>query len=348
VWTRKDIPRGCELFGDEELLFAADSKERIIHVIRMIDGERRGKRPLPQFPWALTAGRNVARASTSTANSVSQTVLSVLDVEANKMLFEGVYDRGSRLTAVEPHLLAVYEPTGEFQLIDIRTGKVVIAKSLDAFPAVQNIRADVAGDELFVAISTDVRLVNHRPIGASADYPPINGLVYAFSLKTGQPLWPAPAVLRERFWARSVPQQLPFLVFTERESQRGADGGSTKLRLLCLDKRTGESVYRNDDLPDTGGGQFRVRVDRGLTNETDQATPAVAIEMSALAVRLTPTDRPRPPAPPAQDDLVADREFSERGLPGVARQIGKALEDAQRSAQEAARRGRGANDRRDK
>jgi hypothetical protein len=123
---------------------------------------------------------------------------------------------------------------------------------------------------------------------------------------------------------------LPLIVFVEKETRRDANGSGVKLRVLCLDSRTGQSVYRNEDLPDTGIGQFRVRSER-------QGDPAVLIEMSNRLVRLTATSEPRPPEPPANDDLVAAREFTERGLRAVARQLGNALQESSEDNQDAAR-----------
>ncbi|MEX0642637.1 MAG: PQQ-binding-like beta-propeller repeat protein, partial [Pirellulales bacterium] len=61
LWMRTDVPAGCELFGDRELVFAADVGAGTAHVFRMIDGVRLDDRSLPKFPWMLTAGRNVAQ-----------------------------------------------------------------------------------------------------------------------------------------------------------------------------------------------------------------------------------------------------------------------------------------------
>ena len=150
----------------------------------------------------------------------------------------------------------------------------------------------------------------------------INGPVYAFSLKTGEPLWPGPAIIRNRGVVLSQPEDVPFLVFADRQTIRDAtSGGGTQLRLLCLDKQTGQTVYRNEALPDTSPTRFRVR------GETD-SRPSVAVEMSAGKIQLTMTDRPRPPQPPANDDLEAPREIVERGLRGSASGSGSALRGA--------------------
>jgi RimJ/RimL family protein N-acetyltransferase len=53
------------------------------------------------------------------------------------------------------------------------------------------------------------------------------------------------------------PEDIPFLVFADRQmSGEGAGGGKWNMRLLCLDKQTGETVYRNDKLPDAAVTRF--------------------------------------------------------------------------------------------
>jgi hypothetical protein len=52
------------------------------------------------------------------------------------------------------------------------------------------------------------------------------------------------------------------------------------------------------------------------------------LETSSGKIQLTLTDRPRPPQPPANDDLEAPREIAERGLRGLGQRLGSALRGA--------------------
>ena len=150
-----------------------------------------------------------------------------------------------------------------------------------------------------------------RSLGQPTDYPIINGQVYAFDLKTKESLWPGPATVRNRGIILQQPAGIPLLVFADRQQTRDAmNGGGLKMRLLCLDRRTGETVYRNDALPDISIARFRIR------GEVD-SRPTVAVEVNSGKIQLTMTDRPRPPQPPANDDLEASREIAERGLRGL-------------------------------
>ena len=143
--------------------------------------------------------------------------------------------------------------------------------------------------------------------------------MFAFDLRDGRSIWPGPAVIDQRGIALSQPADIPFLVFVDRVAKRDEGGAGTKLRLLCVDKETGATVYRNDELPDTSGNQFRIRASRDVP-------PAVNIEMSTKTIRLRFTDEPRSPEPPVNDLVEAPRKSLGRGLLGVGRRIGSVIQ----------------------
>lgn len=321
LWSRSDVPAGCELFGDGELVFAADVGNHIAYVVRVNDGQLLDKRELPKAEWLLTSGRNIAQLGFSMSDGNRVTLLTVTDIWSKKTVYRGEFPVAARVSVSEPNAVAVFAPTGEFHLIDVQTGRTIIDQKLQAMKDLQSIQLLRTNDELFLYISGEVQ-PQFKPIGLALDSPVINGPVYAFSLKTGEPLWPGPAVVRNRGAILAQPRDVPLLVFSDRQTIRDAtNGGGSKLRVLCLDKRTGQTVYRNDSLPDTSTTRFRIR------GEND-SRPTVALEMSAGKILLAMTDRPRPPQPPANDDLEAPREIVERGLRGLGQRMGSALRGA--------------------
>jgi hypothetical protein len=329
LWTRNDpkIPRRCELFGDDEFVFAADATEQEIHAINMMDGTVVDRRPLPNGPWMLTAGRNLAFVESPSRGEQRPLKLTVIDATTSETLVDVNCEFGSRMTAVEPNLVIVYQPSGKLQVVDVARGKLLVDQAVDAAAGARDVYALRSRDDLFVAVSGSVRTDRNQIIGR--DYPLVNGQVYAFHLASGKPLWPSAAVVRNRGFALAVPEDIPLLVFVDKESQQDAGGSRAKLRLLCLDKRTGQGVFRDDDLPDTSIGAFRVRVESPTvppaSSENEVGGRIVSLEMSARHIRLAATDEPRPPEPPAHDDLTAARAFADTGLRAVVRRLGDAL-----------------------
>jgi outer membrane protein assembly factor BamB/thioredoxin-like negative regulator of GroEL len=327
LWSRDDVPSGCEIFGDDQLVFAADVNARTAHVVRIIDGQRQGQRELPQHEWLISAGRNVADLSFQINQAGRVLSLRIRNIWTQKVLHDADYPIASRLAVCEPDSIAVYEPSGKFQLLDVRSGKAVIDERLQAMEDLQFIQTMRSGEELLVLLSRQPDQ-QYKPL-SQFDSPLINGLVYAFNVSTGKALWPGPAVVRNRGIMISQPADLPLLVFAERKSRESAAGSGSQLRVLCLDRRTGQSVYRNDELPDAGGAKFRIRCERqppqGVDSLSASAAPTLALDTGASTIQLTMTGRPRPPQPPANDDLESAPQEQARGLRGIGRRIGEVL-----------------------
>jgi outer membrane protein assembly factor BamB len=321
LWARTDIPTGCELFGDNELVFAADVTGNVAYVVRLVDGQSLEKRELNGADWLMTAGRNVAQLTNNRGRGKTGLVITVTDVWARKKLCEVELPTISRISLVEPNAIAAFDPSGQFRLIDVAKGKVTIDEKLEAAPDLQSIYTVRAGDDLYLFVSGQVQS-QFKSIGQTFDYPMTNGPVYAFNLTTGKSRWPGPALARNRGIVLSEPADVPLLVFIDRQNLRdAAAGGGSQLRVLCLDKRTGETVYRNDRLPDANVTRFRIEA-------SSEPRPQVALDLGTAKIQLTLTDRPRPPQPPANDDLEAAKEVGERGLRGLGAQLGGALRGA--------------------
>jgi hypothetical protein len=276
---------------------------------------------LPDGEWLLTAGRNIAVVDFTMNREIRLLTIRISDLYSGEELYRQVFPFASRVSVIEPDAVAVYEPTGKFRVIDARTGVVTMEHDLEPLADVDSIITKRTADKLFLMISTrpDQQI---KPLALQPDYPLIDGFVYAFSRATGKPLWPAPAVVRNRGILLSQPSEIPLLMFADRKPVRDpATGGGAQLRVLCIDQNTGQTVYRNDKLPDTSLTRFRIRAER-------DAQSVVAVEMNAGKIQLALTDRPRPPRPPANDDLEFQRDSEERGLRGIGRRMSGVLQDA--------------------
>ena len=193
LWTRTDVPIGCELFGDGELVFAADLSSKVAYVVRLVDGQLLDKhdRPAPSGssrPAATSLMLAQYRAAEIELN------LSVTDIWSQKPLYQTDLSDKVRYSVIEPNAVAVLESTGQFRLIDVAAGKVVIDEKLDVPSDLLTFHTIRSGDDLFVFI-TGPPQSQIRTITQTFDYPLINGPVYAFSMKTGKPLWPGPATV---------------------------------------------------------------------------------------------------------------------------------------------------------
>jgi hypothetical protein len=322
LWARTDIPAGCELLGDMEYVFAADVGGRVAHVIRMVDGRLVGKRDLPKQEWLLTAGRNIVEVGFKMSYESRLLSIRTSDLLSGDVLYEHEFPISSRVAVMEPNAIAVYEPTGKIRVVDARSGDVTLEHELEPLADVDAISTMKTDDKLFLMISGQADQ-QFKPLSQQPDFPIIDGFVYAFDNATGKPLWPAPAVVRNRGVVLSQPREIPLLVFADRKMVRDpATGGGWQLRVLCIDQHTGQTVYRNDKLPDTSIVRFRIRGEPGAGS----AGSVVAVEMNSGKIQLAMTDRPRPPHPPANDDLETQRENEERGLRSIGKRMSGVLQ----------------------
>lgn len=321
LWVRTDIPPGCELFGDDEFLLAADSGMRVAHIIRMVDGEVVGKRELSKHEWLLTVGRKVVEVELDMRRENRRMMIYVRDMVTGEVLSEEQFPIASKVAVLEPDKIGVFQSDGHFWLYDVGEGVAKIDTKLDPLNSVQNIHLLPTDERLFLIVSGSANS-QYKPVSQQQEYPIVDGFVYAFDRESGKPVWPGPAVLRNRGAILYQPADIPILVFADRKSVRNAtNGGSMQLRVLCLDRATGETVYRNDALADTSITRFRIRGSQDMA-------PTVAIDTNAGKIQLTMTDRPRPPRPPANDDLETKPLAEEHGLRGIGKRIGGALQGA--------------------
>ena len=139
LWARTDVPAGCELFGDSELVFAADVGNHVAYVVRLSDGQLLGKREIPKSEWLLTAGRNVAQIGFNTSRDNRVTSVTVTDIWSQKTVYQAEFPVTARFSVVEPNAFAVLEPSGAFHLVNVESGQAVIDQQLEAVSDLQSI-----------------------------------------------------------------------------------------------------------------------------------------------------------------------------------------------------------------
>ena len=223
LWSRDDVPPGCELFGDDEYVLAADAEGEKLYVVRLSDGELVEQRALPETPWLLTSGRNIAQLLDTKDGTLARKTLRIVDAVSGEKRFEASYVPAVRMTTLEPNLVAVVDPGGKFELIDIRTNERLIEHELPLTAAPRSLAVLQAGNNLYLGLNSAARQQASRPIGL--DYPLVDGQVFAFDLASGEPLWPGAAVIEARGMALSQPTDIPVLVFVDRLLKRDASGG---------------------------------------------------------------------------------------------------------------------------
>lgn len=293
LWTRTNLPAGCECFGDGEYLFAlpADGDEAI--VLRASDGRELGTRRLPSAAERMaTLGRRVLA---WTQGPGDERIVRLVDAWSGAELWRRTVTLGSKADVVDGTQLALVQPDGRFWLVNLADGAAVIEAQLEPFDNLVEAFLVAAPEHylLFLNRPPDSEgSVWLRPIPTTTDYHSVNGRVVGFERATGQVAWTR-EIARQSLVARQ-PRQLPVLVLAchvyERPNAAGRQNRN-HVAILCLDKRTGRAAYQN-------------RLQAGLAGYAVSADPAartLAVRLLRETITLNFTDEPWPSDEPADE-----------------------------------------------
>ncbi|MEK6239478.1 MAG: PQQ-binding-like beta-propeller repeat protein, partial [Planctomycetales bacterium] len=210
LWVRHDITPGSGLFGDGELVFVLPPNATEAVVLRGSDGQRLGSRPLPPIAervadfgrrwlvWSVEGGRKV---------------LKMRDLWEKKDIWKHPFALNARASA-DNREVAVMEPSGKVNFIDLKSGKVVVDEKVDAIANLTTLHVMRTGERrLLVASGPWVQkdgVLSVASVSGGLDNPVISGHVHGFDAK-GKKVW-STAVAQQSL-PRRQPANLPVLVF---------------------------------------------------------------------------------------------------------------------------------------
>ncbi|HEX7448902.1 MAG TPA: PQQ-binding-like beta-propeller repeat protein, partial [Pirellulales bacterium] len=241
VWTRHDVPSGCELFGDDELLFAVPPGATEAMVLRALDGEDLGRRELPVSEKRMaTRGRLVLDWEPAPKGNGR---LRLLDVWKQTAVWTKEFDGQAKFHPVADEAVAVLERNGRLTVLSLADGQATIDEKLPAekFADVYLLRSpqiDVVIVNRQQARNANLNVMPAPMNAAGAAGTLVNGMVYGFDRATGKKLW-GREVLRKAI-ALNRPVDLPVLLFagnTQRRMPQQLEG-----ELAVMDKRTGKML----------------------------------------------------------------------------------------------------------
>lgn len=309
VWERTNLPVGGLRFGDDRHLFVVNSNQSSCTVLSMIDGREIKTCQPPEGKVLAIAGGNVA---TSQYRS-GQRILKIVDLLAEEELLRRSYEAGVKFSKVESGKFGCMTLEGQFEWIDLISGKLIFEQQLAAEKRLQDLHVRYSGNRLFIVTNRRTK-AQHATAGheAGSDMPVVTGRVYALHPRTGAPLWDRPATIEGQGLGVLQPEASPALFFVSRLIDRKSNRKSETTKLLCLDKRTGRSLYRDDSLRSIGNGGWSVRVDGG-------GEPRFTVLMPQSTVSLRFTDAPRPPEPVALAEVEGRGKNVSSGLWGIGK-----------------------------
>jgi outer membrane protein assembly factor BamB len=308
-WWRSDIPPGCDLYGDEQYLFAVPQKSRQAIVINALDGRLLDESQVPGWLEQLgTIGRQVIRWRKLANNSQE---LSAVDALGGKVLWKQTFESKSQVDITQGRYVGVVEPSGHCTIIDAHSGDLLVDYSSDPIPTLYRARLLAGSDSFLLLAQRPLKSNSRRRISPPSpwDYEVLDGYVFQFDRSTGQPSWSRPAEVRQEVFILSQPVDLPVVAFAGNIRRQGSSESRQSVSLLLLDKASGRLLFHNDTLPQSANF-CNLKV-------PDPAAREMVVQMTKKTIRLKFTDQPRPPEPPAIVGLDPAGQNGYSGLRGI-------------------------------
>lgn len=322
MWTRKNMPLGCEIFGDEEVAIAAPPEGGEATVLRMLDGEVLGKRPVPPMENRMaTVGRYLL---TWQAEDGKQ-VVKYSDPWKQQVFWSRPVTFGAKGAVAGQEAVGIFETSGKvgkFSLVRLADGKVLVDKEkVEPENSLLGIYLLSMPDGYLLltngAPSNVPQNESIQPAPGGMNNPLVNGRLYGFD-RDGKRLWGAVKIDQQGL-VLNQPSALPILTFARHVHHSAGNGQpDAKTSLLCVDKRSGRVVYQNDSVLNTAISNFE--------QVGDRSDDTVSILLPGKTVTLKCTDKEVPP------EAAAEQAGAKRGrgsaVESAAEALGRILEGA--------------------
>lgn len=318
-WTRDDVPPGSELFGDGEVLCVLPPASQEVLLFDAVDGHELGRRPsVPPENRVLTSGRCIL---SWVDMGDRKCELRCQDIVLNRQRWFQPFDAQARGWIVDNEAIAVFEPSGKFQLLNAEDGQPLVSAMLDKETKLGDIYVLAGRDHYTLLVNEALaRRRDAAPVPAGGNNPTFSaqGKLYAFDRHTGKQVWDKPRQILANGIALRQPADSPVVVFVGQKSE--GRGSRRQVHLLCIDRRTGREVYKEAFSVDGNPG--------GLQVIADVARGVVSVATKGRTIELKFTDVPPPPeAPDAAGDLQAKKSGAGSAIVAALKAIGSASQD---------------------
>ncbi len=258
LWARDDVAENIKLFGDSRYVFVVPASGNAdARVFSALDGRELGRRSLPPPSARLaTAGRRIL----AWEESPQRCRIRLIDPWDAATVWEREMPAGSHVALVRPDAVAVLDPEGRFAVLRTDSGEPMLETRLDAQPELESLYVEPYGENYLIVANRPAEPVERR-VHARTPIPSIDvhGGLYCVG-PNGELLWEAE--VRDQRLELDLPSELPVLLLSKRRQHRvPRDGGGVRTRveyaILCLDKRTGRTLY--DETFATHGQEVEIR-----------------------------------------------------------------------------------------
>ena len=245
LWKVSDVGVDAALFGDDEVvLVVRDHQDTEADAYSMRDGTAMGTVTLPFQPdkWRafgrLLLGWNIEQ---------NRIELSAYDTQSAEQVWRRLVDKDSEIQIIERHALAVCQPDGALEIIDLHTGNSEVTATVNVGDQLGSLVVIPAPDQYVVGIGQQKAPLRANRIHRTTSGFTFSGWLYAFNRSDGQPAWPEPTFVRDYVLCDRQVVETPIIVFLRSyelpQSQSNVKGKRAG-EVACLDRRNGSIVFR--------------------------------------------------------------------------------------------------------
>ena len=308
IWERPLAEGVCELFGDEEVVVVVPSGADTAQIYSAIDGALLDRRKIDRAEnrWAV-CGRRVLAWELAEDKDEPEVRLRLYDAARQGTgLWSRQVARGAKGCLIQNEELALLEPNGQLTVVSLRDGRQLWTQRLAPEAALEHLVVLRSATRYLVFVCTPGSdappNTNYQPVNlAGIRSMLIHGRVYACERANGRLQWQTPAYLGGHGLWLDQPVDSPLLVFVRQTARmRTASAVQTDHALFCLDQRDGSLAYSNDSFTDQ-------LTHCDLTADPGRQTVFISLngQSKTKSLLVTFTDKPAPPAPPAQTGAEA-------------------------------------------
>ncbi len=261
-WTRTGVPEGSEILMDEEYTVLCPPLTNELIVYRTADGRHVGRASVPKDVVKSRRGAEWGRFLLTATPEPDKITYAMFDPASSRTVWSREFPTGTEWTSADGENIALLAPSGQFEVIDFRTGKGSFSAKLSEIPKLDGFQLRRDGQR-FVVLSWLYGLPSHNgptpkadprtrqvhPQGhlrhfESFDRTEFSGPLFLVD-GAGKILWTRPAPkYRSLLVSNTVPSRWPILAVAE-EHDSPAGGGNPQgwsWEIEILDVRSGTSL----------------------------------------------------------------------------------------------------------
>ncbi len=257
LWERNNVKPNARVLADDEFI-VLNHPTGTAEVLRLFDGELVASTSVADFETHLTsAGRDLVQWDDEEARSVLRRV----DALTNKVVWRHEFSNQAVVHVVDHESVAVMQPTGEFQLFDIWTGKPVVSAKLPPTALIKNILVVPSPDGFVVMtdLTSAARTIERRQMPVpTLEFSQVRGHVSLVKFDSSVS-WST--VLPLQRYLIGQPRESPVLIFRREAFVRVSDqeGGAKRTNdFFLVDKQSGKVIF--DERPERGDDSQAIEI----------------------------------------------------------------------------------------